>query len=30
MALLADALSETGAIELTRFVLNRDHPAVTV
>jgi lysyl-tRNA synthetase class 2 len=30
MALLADALSETEAVELTRFVLDRDHPAATV
>ena len=30
MALLADALSDTGAIELTRFVLNRDNSTATV
>jgi lysyl-tRNA synthetase class 2 len=30
IALLADALSLTGAIELTRFMLNRDNSTATV
>jgi DNA/RNA-binding domain of Phe-tRNA-synthetase-like protein len=30
MGLLAEALSATGAVELTRFALNRDNPTATV